>query len=170
MPRRFLKRVLPQHHVVREQWFLRPFGALLHDPALWATHRRNVLRATALGISICFIPFPIHTAAAAVLAVYLRVNVPVAIVASWFANPLTMGPLYYGAYRLGLAVLGRPPSDENNGFSLESLADQMDDVLLPLLLGCALLAAIVTPLIWSVLNWLWVVSMRRRFRRRSGRS
>ena len=32
MPRKFLKRYLPDHKSLREQWYLRPFQALLHDP------------------------------------------------------------------------------------------------------------------------------------------
>ena len=91
MPRRFLRNVLPSQANLKKRWFLRPFSALLHDPALWATHRRNVLRALALGIFISFIPFPVHTAMAAIVALYLRVNLAVAVLASWLSNPVTFG-------------------------------------------------------------------------------
>jgi len=112
MPRRLLERVLPQRQVVLQRRFLRPFRALLHDPALWALHRRNVLRAMAVGIVSAFVPIPGQTALAGVLAIYFRVNIPVALLASMISNPLSMGPLYYGAYRLGLVVLGERSSVE----------------------------------------------------------
>ena len=169
MPRRYLKRILPQRHEVRERWFLRPFRALLHDPALWAIHRRNVLRATTVGIVAAFVPFPGQTAIAGVLAVYFRCNVPVALLASLLSNPITMGPMFYGAYRLGLWLLGRPPVDDGPDLPVESLLGQVDDILLPLLLGCAILAAVFATVAWWTLNWLWVWSTRRHLRQRCQR-
>jgi uncharacterized protein (DUF2062 family) len=166
MPRRVLDKILPHHSVVRKQWFLRPFRALLGDPALWATHRRNVLRAMALGILISFIPFPIHTAMAAMTAVYLRVNIPVAILASWFANPVTMGPLYYAGYRLGLVLLGQPTMSGSVEFSLAYISDHLDEVWAPLLLGCLVLGIACAFACYALANWLWIKTLRKRFRRR----
>jgi hypothetical protein len=46
---------------------------------------------------------------AALLAVLLRVNLPVAAVCTWYTNPFTIVPLYYAAYKLGLFVTGDMP-------------------------------------------------------------
>lgn len=171
MPRRWLKRFIPQRHTVDQRWFLRPFRALLHDPALWAVHRRNVLRATAVGIVSAFVPIPGQTALAGLLAVYFRVNVPVALLASMVSNPVTMGPLYYGAYRLGLVVLGDRAGEEAPALPLESSWSQVGDVVAPLLIGCALLAVVAVAVAWPLINWLWVSAIRRQLRRRAaGRS
>lgn len=171
MPRRFLKRFLPQRHAVLERWFLRPFRALAHDPALWALHRRNVLRATTVGIASALVPIPGQTALAGVLAVYLRVNVPVALLASLISNPLTMGPLYYGAYRLGGALLGGRRTEPVGmpEMPLEAPASQLGDVIVPLLLGCAVLAVVFSAAAWLLINWLWVTSIRRQQARRAAR-
>jgi uncharacterized protein (DUF2062 family) len=166
MPRKFLRRVLPSQATIRQQWFLRPFKALLHDPALWATHRRNVLRALALGIFICFIPFPVHTALAAITALYLRVNVPVAILASWISNPLTFGPMYYGAYRLGVVILGSSAEADPAQFSGGELDSPLLDIWPPLLVGCLISGLILALLSYWLLNRLWVWRVRRRFQRR----
>lgn len=166
MPRRFLRRVLPSQAAIRRQWFLRPFSALLHDPAIWATHRRNVLRALALGIFICFIPFPVHTALAAVTALYLRVNVPVAILGSWMSNPLTFGPMFYGAYRVGVLLLGDPAEAEPGQFSAGGPASLVSDIWPPLLLGCLVCGLTLALLSYWVLNRIWVWRVRRRFRTR----
>jgi len=170
MPRKFLNRVLPSQAKIRQQWFLRPFKALLHDPALWATHRRNVLRALALGIFICFIPFPIHTALAAVTALYLRVNVPVAILASWISNPLTFGPMYYGAYRVGVLMLGSSAQADPAQFSEGRLHSPFLDIWPPLLLGCVVSGLTLALVTYWLLNRLWIRRVRRRIRRRSERA
>lgn len=166
MPRRVLDKFLPHHSVVSEQWFLRPFRALLGDPALWSTHRRNVLRAMTVGIFISFIPFPIHTAMAAMLALYLRINIPVSILASWFANPITMGPLYYGAYRLGLILLGQSPLQGSVEFTLTYISDHIDELWAPLLLGCLVVGIACASTCYAILNWLWIRRLRRRYRLR----
>ncbi len=163
MPRRILDKILPHHATVSEQWFLRPFRALLHDPALWATHRRNVLRAVAVGILVSFVPFPVHTAMSAILALYLRINIPVAIVASWFANPLTMGPLYYAAYRVGVLLLGSGSLEGEIDISLDDLAENIDDIMAPLLLGCLILGVACAAFFYGLLNWLWIRRLRRQY-------
>ncbi len=167
MARRYLKRVLPQRKTVREQWFLRPFRALLHDPALWALHRRNVVRATTVGIAAAFVPFPGQTAIAGVLAVYFRCNVPVALFVSLLSNPFTMGPLYYGAYRLGLLLLGRPPVGDSPELELEGIWSQVDDIMVPLLLGCVIMATLFALAARWLLNWAWVSSTRRQLHQRA---
>ena len=145
---------------------MRPFDALLHDPALWSTHRRNVTRALALGIVVSFVPFPVHTVIAAILAIYLRVNIPVAIISSWLANPLTMGPMYYGAYQLGRTLLGQSAATESVEFTLGDLSDQLGVIWAPLLLGCAVLGVTSAWLVYWLVNRLWIRALRRRAERR----
>jgi len=164
-----LDRILPNYGRMQRQWFLRPFTAVLQDPALWSTHRRNVLRAAAAGLFICFVPFPIHTALAGVTAVYLRVNVAVAVLASWVANPLTMAPMYYGAYAVGARLLGQAPPDAALEYTLEGLAEGLELIWQPLLLGCLICGVTLSVLGYIALNWLWVRHVRRRFRRRNAR-
>lgn len=167
MPRRILHKVLPSHSQVRRQWFLRPFRALLADPALWATHRRNTLRAMAVGLFIAFIPFPIHTVLAGLIALYLRVNIPVAILASWVSNPLTFGPIYYGCYVLGRALLRQPPDSDPGSFSMDTLGEELAEIWEPLLLGCLVAATVTTAISYWGLNRFWIWHVRRRLHRRS---
>lgn len=120
-----------------------------------------------VGILICFIPFPIHTALAGVTAVIMRINLPVAILASWVSNPLTFGPIYYGAYRVGLLVLGMPPDDGGIEFTTAGIADDLGRAWKPLLLGCAISAACLATLSYAVVNRLWIYLARRRFHQRA---
>ena len=166
MPRRFLKRVLPARARLREQWFLRPFDVLLHDPALWATHRKNVLKAFALGLFACFLPIPGQTIAPAMVALWLRVNIAVTIATSWLANPITSGPLYYACYRLGSWLLGRPTGRFRIEFSFEWLWSEIHRVWQPLLLGCLVAGTVTTGISVFVLNRIWIRMSRRQFQHR----
>lgn len=166
MPRKLLQRVLPTRSRLRDRWFLRPFNALLHDPALWATHRKNVLKSFAVGLFACFLPIPGQTPLAVVVALWLRVNIPVAVLASWLANPLTMGPLYYASYRAGSWLLDRQPGKFPEAVSFEWLWEEIARIWQPLLLGCVVLGVVVTTLAVVVLNQVWIRVSRRRFRER----
>jgi uncharacterized protein len=169
MPRKYLNRVLPARAVLREQWFLRPFSALLHDPALWATHRKNVLKAFALGLFACFLPIPGQTILPTLVALWLRVNIAVVIAASWIANPLTSGPLYYACYRVGSWLLGRPTGRFRVEFSFEWLWSEIGRVWQPLLLGSLVLGVLVTGASVFLVNWIWIRMSRRHFRERRSR-
>lgn len=166
MPRKFLKRVLPARAYLRKQWFLRPFNALSHDPALWATHRKNVLKAFALGLFACFLPIPGQTVATVLIALWLRVNLAVTILASWIANPVTIGPLYYACYRLGSWLLGRPAGRFYIELSFDWLWSEIGRIWQPLLLGCLVLGVAVTGVSVFVLNWIWIRASRRQFQER----
>lgn len=169
MPRKFLNRVLPARAYLRELWFLRPFNVLLHDPALWATHRKNMLKAFALGIFSCFLPIPGQTVLPVMIALWLRVNLPMVIAASWIANPVTSGPLYYACYRVGSWLLDRPPGSFRVEFSLEWLWSEIGRIWQPLLLGCLVLGVIVTGVSVFVLNRIWIRASRRHFQERRHR-
>lgn len=166
MPRKLLNRVLPARTTLRQQWFLRPFDVLLHDPALWATHRKNVLKAFALGLFACFLPIPGQTVLPVLIALWIRVNLPVVVVSSWLANPVTSGPLYYACYRLGNWLLDRPRGSFGVEFSLEWLWSEIGRIWQPLLLGCLVAGVVVTGVSVFVLNWIWIRMSRRHFSQR----
>src|SRR4030095_10481294 len=42
--------------------------------------------------------------------VVLRVNLPVAMAATWYTNPFTIVPLYYLAYKIGTLITGEAPA------------------------------------------------------------
>src|SRR6185437_12288788 len=105
MPRRVLKKLLPSPGQLQGHWLLRHFGEQLLDPRLWALHRRSVTAAFGVGIAICFIPLTVHSVLAILIAMVWRLNVPVIYGTTLLVNPITMVPIYYGAYRVGAALL-----------------------------------------------------------------
>jgi len=158
--------------LARTQWYLAPFDHLLHDPNLWGIRRRTVVPAFSLGIFVAMLPFPGHMVTAALLALALRINIPVAAVSTWVTNPLTMGPLYYLAYELGNILLRRTPGPFEFELSFEWLIGGFVQVWQPLLLGCVLLGAILSLVGFVALDLLWRASIsgylaKRRRRRKS---
>lgn len=102
-----LLRLIPDAEAIRTNRWIRWLGPALHHPRLWHLSRRGLAMGVALGLFFgLLIPIaqiPASTAA----AVVLRANVPAAAAATLVTNPLTFGPIYYGAWRLGSALLGK---------------------------------------------------------------
>lgn len=101
--RRFhwITRHIPTRETVGEYRLLRPFASRLSHPSLWRMTRRSVPRGVAIGLFVAvIIPF-MHTVIAALVAIPARANVGVAALFTLVVNPLTIPPLYYGAYRIG---------------------------------------------------------------------
>lgn len=159
MPRRFFRRIALKREDLDGRWWLAPFGHLLHEPNLWGIRRRNVVPAFALGLFVAYLPFPGHILGAALLAIALRVNVPVAALSTLVSNPVTMGPMYYVAYELGRKLLRQPPREFNFDMSVGWLLDQFIHIWQPLILGCVLLGAILSLVGFIALDLLWRVSI-----------
>src|SRR5689334_12049631 len=106
MPRKFFRKYLPDGDWVRGQWSLAWLGRWLHHPNLWCLNRRSVAGAVAIGLFAGLIPGPFQMLGAALLAIPLRRNLPVALITTLYTNPLTIVPLYVLAYGYGRLLLG----------------------------------------------------------------
>ena len=139
MPRRVFKRLSRSRHAWQARWFLRPFRRILENPAYWSLNRRNVTRAFALGLAVSFIPLPIHVILAALLALLFGLNLPAAITAVFFTNPLTVVPLFFFAYWIGAKLLDTPLVPFQFELSFEWLSTGLLPIWKPFLLGCLVL-------------------------------
>ena len=155
MPRRFFRKFAFKRHHVSEQWFMAPFRHLLHDHRLWGIRRRTVAPAFAIGLFVAFMPTPGHTLTGALLALGFRVNIPVAALATWVSNPLTMGPMYYFAYRLGRNLLNAPPRDFQFEMSWDWVTHTFVTIWQPMLLGCFILGAAAAVVGYVTLDLFW---------------
>ncbi len=170
MPRRFFRKFAVKRHQVGDSWLLAPFQPLLHDTRLWGIRRRTAVPAFALGLFISFMPFPGHIAIAVLAALCLRINIPVAVVASLASNPLTMYPMYYGAYRLGRTLLGTAPIPFEFELSLDWVTHTFVTIWQPMMLGCLLLGAATALVGYVVVDVLWRYSLHNyKSRKRSER-
>jgi len=171
MPRRFFRKFAFKRHQIAEQWFMTPFRHLLHDHRLWGIRRKTVVPAFSLGLAVAFLPFPGHFLFAALAALALHINIPVAAVSTLVVNPITVGPLFYSAYLLGAAMLDIAPGPFDFELSLDWVQNVFVSVWLPLSLGCLVLGAGAAVLGYISLDALWRYSIHDyKTRKRNNRS
>ncbi len=170
MPRRFFRKLAVKRERFHGKWFLAPFEHLLHDGNLWGIRRRTVVPAFAIGLFFAFMPFPGHPVFAALAALAVRVNIPVAAVTTFVSNPLTMGPMYYLGFQIGEFLLGSGEGTFDFELSLAWVRDTFVTIWQPLMLGCVLLGTTFALLGYVGLDLLWRASIadyltRKRARR-----
>lgn len=138
-----------------------PFRRVIHDHRLWGIRRRNVVPAFAWGTFLACMPFPGQPFIAVIGSLLMRINIPVAVLVTFTSNPITMGPLYYLAYRVGTHLLQVERQPFQIEFSIEWVTTTFVNIWQPLLLGCVLLGAIVALIAYIVLDLLWRESVGR---------
>jgi uncharacterized protein (DUF2062 family) len=184
MPRKHFRKFLPSHDSIKRNRYIAFFGSALHHHNLWHLNRRSVAGGVAVGLFCGLVPGPLQMLSAALLAVILRVNLPVAVVLTWYTNPFTIVPLYYLAYKLGMYVMGRsadalPAPELDLNFS--NLGDWIPMLLAwtqamgkPFLFGLLLLATILAVCGYFVALGGWrayvTLAWRRRARERPPRA
>ncbi len=104
--RKLFHKFLPHHDTIKSQRWFKPFAHWLQHPNLWHLHRRSVAGGVAVGLFCGMLPAPFQMISAALCAVLLRINLPVAVLITLYTNPFTIVPLYLAAYKLGAWVMG----------------------------------------------------------------
>jgi uncharacterized protein (DUF2062 family) len=168
MPRRVFKSLSRQRHRWNARWFMRPFRLLLEQPVYWSLNRRNVTRAFALGLAIAFVPIPVHFLLATILALGFRLNVPAAIFGTFLANPLTMVPMYMGAYWIGSHLLGITTHPIAFSMTWDWLTTQLLPIWKPFLLGCLVLGLSAAIVGYAILGGIWHLSLVLKYHERKG--
>lgn len=110
--------------------------------------------------------------AAALVALVLRANLPVAAVATLVSNPFTYGPIFVLAYRTGSAILGEAPDAAREAAMAREAGQPRTDpqtwserfraIGKPLALGLAVFAVVGGALTWILVNLAWLLSARLR--------
>lgn len=187
-----IKSWLPKPQALQNSRWLRWMGPAMNHPRLWHFSRKGISLGLALGIffglliPVAQIPF------AAAFAVALRANIPMAVASTLVTNPVTFGPVYYGAYRLGKAVLGEPaPSDREIESELQTAQEeapaiegldnrirnaftQLTTVGKPLVVGLAILASLSGLVVYFLVSGVWILRTRwqrsKRIRSRAPRT
>mgnify|MGYP000054655200 FL=1 len=170
MPKEFLKRWMPAPETLRDHKHLRLFARWLGEPNLWQLNRRSAAGAFAVGLCIAWVPVPFQMVLAAGLAILFRVNLPISVALVWVTNPLTMPPMFYFAYYVGVHLLGIPPVDFEMSFSWDWLRTVMTTIGVPFLLGCAVMGCASSCLGYVSVRLLWRYSVIRKNRRRRQRT
>ncbi len=164
--RNFFKRYLPQREHIHKQGGIHLLSDYLQEPNIWHIHRRSSAGGAAVGMFCAFIPLPIHTISSAALAILFRVNLPIAVVFSFFSNPITIPPLFYFAYEIGATLLGVKEKSVNFAFSWDWISTTLVHIWEPLLLGCFILGTVSSMLTYFIIRLLWRISAINKWEKR----
>lgn len=173
------KRFLPTHDSIKQSRLLRWLGPRLHDPSLWRINRRAVAKGVAIGAFFGLMIPVAQIPAAAVASLFWRANLWIAAVSTLISNPFTYAPIYYFAYRLGAALLGRyagtdPALAEAKAEQAMAALSWFDNLWhwitgigQPLVLGMLVMAVVgaVTGYVLAHLVWRIKVVIKRRRQR-----
>ena len=174
-----LKRLLPTRESLDNNRWLKWLGPRLHHPRLWHMSRKGIAMGMALGVFFGLLVPIAQIPLSATMAVLLRANLPAAVASTLVTNPVTFGPVYYGAYKLGQVILlqddpppaklasllpGSPdaPKDDSQGIveRISNLWVKMGDVGKPLIVGLAVLACVTGFTVYFLAQGAWVLKVR----------
>jgi len=164
--KKILRGLLPEKHHVQQHHQLRLFSNLLHDPDIFHLTRRSVAGGTATGLFFAFMPVPGQTLLAVLVALWLRVNLPLAAVLTWITNPLTMPPIFYLAYRLGATILRHPVLPIHIEMSWEWFSGTLMDIWPSLLTGSLILAMSASLIGYVLVMQLWRMAVVQKWEKR----
>ncbi|MDP2406963.1 MAG: DUF2062 domain-containing protein [Hydrogenophaga sp.] len=172
-----LKAWLPSPDNIRNNRWLRWMGPTLHHPRLWHFSRKGIAMGLALGIFFGLLVPVAQMPLSAAAAIILRANLPMAVASTLVTNPVTFGPLYYGAYRVGKVVLGEPQLTEAQASALleramktqqaEGWNDRLDGAMRrlstvgkPLVVGLAIVATLSGLAVYFIISAIWILRVR----------
>jgi len=169
MPKKLIKKYMPNHEHIKTHKHLQIFGTLLHNPFLWHFNRKSVSGAFAVGLFCAFIPVPFQMVIAAALAIIVKVNLPLSVALVWISNPLTMPPLFYAAYKFGALLIGETARDFNFVLSWQWLITELSLIWKPFLLGCFCFGTLCAVLSYAAIRVLWGQHIKKEWQHRKER-
>lgn len=190
-PAKGWRRWLPDAKQVIHHPWLQWLGPRLTHPRLWHINRRGIAMAVSIGLFFGLLIPVAQIPLAAIAAVMLRANIPVAVGSTLITNPVTFAPIYYFAYQLGALILGEPmsplpPPEPPVSTELSNLTkldipdpglftwlggwwDSVFDAGKPLAVGLTTLATVAGMSAYVITSWTWRIRtawVRRRRTRR----
>ena len=169
MPKKLIKRFMPNHQSIKDNKHLKIFGRLLHNPHLWHMNRHSVAKAFAVGLFFAFIPVPFQMVLAAGTAILVHSNLPLSIALVWLTNPLTMPAIFYSCYIVGTWLIGAPVQKFSFEASWQWVVDSLSTIGPAFLLGCGVLAVVFSILGYIGIQALWRFSVIKAWQKRQER-
>lgn len=149
-----ISRLIPRQHHLHGTIVHRIIGERLFDPRLWKPRNKSVSAGFAVGVFIALTPtIGVQIPLIILAALFMRVNIPVALAASWVTNPLTAPAIYPMQYKLGLWLCGAPNIDELAGYT--GMLKIFIRYAKPLWMGSLISAICCSALGYAVIFSLW---------------
>jgi len=180
MAKHFIKKFLPDREKLEKNRFLRLLGPALFHPNLWHINRRSIAVGLAIGVFMGLIIPLAQIPFAAVIAIFMRANLPIAVASTLITNPFTFAPIYYLAYKVGAFFLGgRDPSitresialemqteGAGTGAIMEGWIEKIMDLGGPLMLGLGILATTGAILAYLAVRLIWRLQVAIKLRKK----
>lgn len=166
MPKKTIKKFLPDHQKIKENKAINLFGTLLHDANLWHLNRKSARGAFAIGIFNAFVPVPFQMYLSALAAIIFKVNLPLSVGLVWLSNPITMPPLFYGCYKIGEWILGPTGHEFTFELSWDWLVQSLTTIGPTFLFGCFVTGAFLSIVSYFGIDCLWRYSVAKAWKQR----
>ena len=159
-----LRARVPSREELEANRWLRVLAPYLADTKLWHWSRRGVAAGVAVGLFIGLLIPVAQILLAAVAAVVLRANIPVAAAATFITNPFTVPPIYYAAYHLGAWATGTPAPVSLSFADPLSIWENLGTIGMPLFAGLGIAATLLALSSYLLISqaWAWRVAVKRR--------
>lgn len=167
--------------ILKNNRFMRWFARHFLDKTVWKPTRHTFAGGLAVGLFVMMLVIPGQMPLAVLLAAIFRVNIPIAIIACWITNPVTMAPvawweIEFGNWFIRLTGLGSPPPldwhdlkammELVKGWStLWDFFANLKPWVASLYLGGTILGALLAPVGYALSYLLWDVMLTLTHRR-----
>ncbi|MAD57931.1 MAG: ATP-binding protein [Porticoccus sp.] len=155
MPKKILGRWLPAYSKIKNSLSIDWMGPLFADPNLFHINRASVSSSFFIGIFVAFLPLPGQTVIVAILALIFNSNLPIAIILIWISNPLTIAPILFFTYSVGVLLLGIEFINFTVEFSWSWIITQGKLILMPLVFGSIITGIFFGGISYVTVNQLW---------------
>lgn len=152
----YFKKIIPERSKLESNAMLRPIAHWLVNPKIWHLNRRSIASGIAIGFFFGSLPIIGQMLLAAVMAIVLRVNMPIAVLSTLISNPVSMPFFYTANYYFGTWLMGRDAV--NLGlitWTPEGLLKLGGEILVPLYFGSIVVGVILSALSFAVIRVWW---------------
>ncbi len=167
MPKKIIQKYLPHPDKLKDHNHLKIFGSLLLKNQIWNLNRYTTPRAFAIGIFCAFLPMPFQMVAAAAIAIPFHANLPLSVALVWLTNPITIPPIFYFCYRVGVWIMQVNPKALSIELSFDWLSSQLGQIWQPLLLGSLICGIFFSTISYYTVKLLWRISAARKWKSRN---
>jgi uncharacterized protein (DUF2062 family) len=163
---------IPTRQKLETSPWLRWLLPWLGHPKLWQWSRRGVALGVAIGVFFGLLIPLAQIPLSASAAIVLRANIPVAAASTLITNPVTFGPLYYIAYRVGSWLTGESslPQEDKKVVQMPEADNTLWQRLVklgkPLLTGLLIMSTVCGLVAYFLIDLLWRWRIARRWRKR----
>ncbi len=155
MKKRFQK-ITPSQASLEKHKALKPIAHWLGNPRIWHFNRRAIALGVAIGFFFGSFPIAGQMLLSAIVAVMWKANMPIAVVATWISNPVTMPFFYTANYYFGAWLLNLPTIKMDDfQWSVEALLALGGDILVPLFFGSLVVAVTLFAVGFLLTRALW---------------